>query len=329
MTATSELRDSFDRGERRALARFLTIVEGGREEDAITVIDAVQHRTGRARVIGMTGPPGVGKSTLTSALTAELRSSGRTVAVLAVDPSSPYSGGAVLGDRIRMQSHQGDAGVFIRSMASKGRLGGLSPAATSALLVLDAWGFDDVVVETVGVGQSEMDIAALADVTVVALAPNMGDGVQAAKAGILEAADVFVVNKADHPGAERLVADLRGMISLGERLRPSGPGDGRVSHAPIVAKTIASSHVGVGELAVEIDRLVASSPDDAEVERRHRKRVLRAIREIVFDRMAVRFEQFGSGNDRQLETLAERVFARQISLYEAANTLLTVRLSAH
>ena len=187
-------------GEPLAVARLLTLVEGGGEAGR-AVATAVGADAGRAHVVGLTGPPGVGKSTITSALIATLRSKGERVGVLAVDPTSPFSGGALLGDRIRMAAHAEDAGVFIRSMATRGQLGGLAAATPQALAVLDAAGCDVVLVETVGVGQSEIDVVALADTTVVLLAPGMGDSVQAAKAGILEVADVFVVNKADRDGA--------------------------------------------------------------------------------------------------------------------------------
>jgi LAO/AO transport system kinase len=218
VSTVPELVAGLDRGERRALARLLTLVEDGRPEQLRELVAALYPRTGRARVIGITGSPGVGKSTLTDAIATELRSRDRSVAILAVDPSSPFSGGALLGDRVRMQSHHADDKVYIRSMASRGHLGGLSFATPQAVLVLDAAGFDDVIIETVGVGQSEVEIAASADTTVVALAPGMGDGIQAAKAGILEVADVFVINKADGPGAGKLASELQGMLELGHSL---------------------------------------------------------------------------------------------------------------
>jgi LAO/AO transport system kinase len=214
--SVDELVERLARGERRALARLLTLVEDGAPGRLREVVGALHPRTGGARVIGITGSPGVGKSTLTNALATELRARDRSVAVLAVDPSSPFSGGALLGDRVRMQGHHADPKVFIRSMASRGHLGGLSFATPQAVLVLDAAGFDEVIVETVGVGQSEVEIAATADTTVVALAPGMGDSVQAAKAGILEVADLFVINKADASGAGKLESELRSMLELGQ-----------------------------------------------------------------------------------------------------------------
>src|SRR5690242_17460471 len=207
---------------------------------------ALAPYTGRARVVGITGSPGVGKSTTTNALVTELRSGGRRVGVLAVDPSSPFSGGALLGDRVRMSDHATDSGVFIRSMASRGHLGGLAWTTPQALRVLDAAGFDVVVIETVGVGQSEVEIAALADTTVVLLAPGMGDGIQAAKAGILEIGDLYVVNKADREGADTLRRDLRSMLALADRTE----GEWK----PPIVKTIASRNDGLDEVVTEIDR---------------------------------------------------------------------------
>ena len=228
-----DLVESARAADPRAVARLISMVES----DSAALRDVARvlvGLAGHAQVVGLTGSPGVGKSTTTSALVRELRADGQRVGVLAVDPSSPFSGGALLGDRVRMQDHATDDGVFIRSMASRGHLGGLSSAVPQALRVLDAAGCDVIIVETVGVGQAEVDIASLADTTVVLLAPGMGDGIQAAKAGILEIADIFVVNKADRDGADQVVRDLRYMQSLGGR--HSMPGAWR----PAIVKTVAS-----------------------------------------------------------------------------------------
>ena len=229
MPATAELVDRARDGDPRAVARLISQVEDASPALREVMSLLIPH-AGRAAVLGVTGSPGVGKSTTTSALVTAFRADGRRVGVLAVDPSSPFSGGA-LGDRVRMQEHATDPGVYIRSMATRGHLGGLAWATPQALRVLDAAGCDVVIVETVGVGQSEVEVAALADTTLVLLAPGMGDGIQAAKAGILEVGDVFVVNKADRDGADQVVRDLRSTIRLAERQ----PGDWR---EPIV-KTVA------------------------------------------------------------------------------------------
>lgn len=301
---------------RRALARLLTIVEDGTPTQLREVVGRLHPRTGSARVLGITGPPGVGKSTMTNALAVELRRRGRTVAVVAVDPSSPFSGGALLGDRVRMQQHHDDPGVFIRSMAARGHLGGLSFATPQAVMVLDAAGFDVVVIETVGVGQSEVEVAASADSTVVASAPGMGDGIQAAKAGILEVADVFVVNKADHSGAGRLVSELRGMLELGHA---AGSDDDR--WWPPIVRTVAVRDEGIVELADALEdhreHIVASG----ELAERRRRRALHGVREIALARVRERFVGIG-GDDPLLEALARRVEQRELDPYTAADELL-------
>jgi LAO/AO transport system kinase len=314
-----ELLAGVEQGQRRAIARVLTLVEDGSAEQLRAVVAALHPRSGRARTIGITGSPGVGKSTLTNAIAAELRRRDRTVAILAVDPSSPFSGGALLGDRVRMQGHHADPGVFIRSMASRGHLGGLSFATPQAVLVLDAAGFDDVLIETVGVGQSEVEIAATADTTVVALAPGMGDGIQAAKAGILEVADVFVINKADQGGAGKLESELRGMLELGHALE--GPDDPAGWWPPIV-RTVAVRDEGIPEL---VDTFAAHREDAARSgrgERQRRDRALHLVREVALEGIRRRFAGLGDEHDPLLTSLAERVVAREIDPYTAADELL-------
>ena len=231
-TSTDDLLAAADRGSVRAIARLLSRIEGGGAA-AAEVAGALTGRPRRAVIVGITGPPGVGKSTLTTVVVARHRAAGERVAVLAVDPSSPFSGGALLGDRVRMGEHSADPGVYIRSMSSRGELGGLSAATPAAADLFSAIGFDVVLVETVGVGQNEVAVMRLADTVVVVLAPGMGDGIQAAKAGILEIADVLVVNKADHDGAAATLRDLKGMVSLG-RSGTADPGTWRI---PVVATT--------------------------------------------------------------------------------------------
>jgi LAO/AO transport system kinase len=266
-------------------------------------------RAGHARVVGLTGSPGVGKSTSTSALVAAYRRCGMRVGVLAVDPSSPFSGGALLGDRVRMQEHATDDGVFIRSMASRGHLGGLSWATPQALRVLSAAGCDVVLVETVGVGQAEVEIASLADTTLVLLAPGMGDGIQAAKAGILEVADVFVVNKADREGSDSVVRDLRYMLSLGDRRTDDG------WRVPII-KTVASRGEGADEVVDEIERHGAWLASSGRLEQRRIKRAADEVEAIALTSLRVDLR------NGALDDLAARVVAGDLDPYAAADELV-------
>src|SRR4051794_2464909 len=233
-------------GDARAVGRLISLVENA-SPALREVMPALMPHVGHAWVIGLTGSPGVGKSTSTSVLVTAFRRAGKRVGVLAVDPSSPFSGGALLGDRVRMQEHALDDGVYIRSMASRGHLGGVSWATPQAIRVLDAAGCDVVLVETVGVGQAEVEVASLADTTVVLVAPGMGDAIQAAKAGILEIADVFIVNKADRDGADQAARDLRHMLSLGER---RGPDDWQ----PPIVKTVAARGEGVDDVVAALEQ---------------------------------------------------------------------------
>jgi len=276
------------------------------------VMAALAPHSGNARIVGITGSPGVGKSTSTSALIKELRSSGQRVGVLAVDPSSPFSGGALLGDRVRMSEHALDPEVYIRSMASRGHLGGLSWTTPQALRVLDAAGCDVILVETVGVGQSEVEIAGLADTTLVLLAPGMGDGIQAAKAGILEIGDVYVVNKADRDGADQVRRDLRGMLALAER--PEG------SWTPPIVTTTASKGEGAADVVEAIDahhEWLASSGELA------KRRTRRAREEIEAIALTALRDRWGDVHGRsELDELAALVAAGESDPYAAADTLL-------
>jgi len=243
-------------GDRRALARLLTAVES-RSPLAEPALRRLYPLAGHAQLIGITGPPGAGKSTLVAALIAELRRAGRPVAIVAVDPSSPITGGALLGDRVRMQAYASDDGVFIRSMASRGHAGGLSSATAAAAAVFDAVGFDAVLIETVGAGQSEVEVAATADTTVVVEAPEMGDEIQAIKAGLLEVADIIVVNKGDRPGAHRTASQLRAMLA--DAPREARPGRPAPKH-PEVLVTSAANGDGVPELVAAVDRHRSGGP---------------------------------------------------------------------
>ena len=304
-------------GEARAVARLISLVEDA-SPALREVAAALAPHTGHARVIGLTGAPGVGKSTTTTALVRAYRERGLRVGVLAVDPSSPFSGGALLGDRVRMQDHAGDEGVYIRSMASRGHLGGLAWATPQALRVLDAAGCDVVLVETVGVGQSELEVASPADTTLVLLAPGMGDGIQAAKAGIIEVADVLVVNKADRDGADRTVRELRAVLALGDR--PAG------SWEPPVLRTVAASHTGIDELVETIGEHRAWLGSSGEG---HRRRAVRAAREIEAIALAGLRERIGDvRGSAALGTLAEQVVAGESDPFRAATLLLEQLWSA-
>ena len=312
--SVSSLVEEARAGQARAVARLISLVEDD-SPDLREVSAALSPLTGRARVLGLTGPPGVGKSTTTSMLVSSFRAGGLRVGVLAIDPSSPFSGGALLGDRIRMHSHTVDAGVFIRSMATRGALGGLATATPQAVRVLDAAGFDVVLVETVGVGQSEVDIVGLADTTVVLLAPGMGDGVQAAKAGILEVADIFVVNKADRDGADQTVRDLRYMLSLGERRDR----DGSRWRTPIV-RTVASKGEGIDEVVEAVDRHREWMARTGERDRRRQARAEAEIEAITLERVRARIGDIrGAGT---LPELAKRVVAGETDPFTAAEELM-------
>ena len=298
-------------GDPRSLARLISLVEDGSPE-LRSVMQAVAPYSGGARVIGLTGSPGVGKSTVTGALVRSYRARDLRVGVLAIDPTSPFSGGALLGDRVRMADHATDSGVFIRSMASRGHLGGLSWAAPQALRILDAAGFDVIAIETVGVGQAEVEIASLADTTLVIVAPGMGDSVQAAKAGILEVADIFVVNKSDRPGAQEVIRDLRTMASM-VRYEPS-------AWKPPIVATSAATGDGIDEL---VDRADAHWAWLGESGDRDRRRLARARQEISAIAVAQIRRQFGDlPGESRLDDLAGLVASGKLDPYSAADELV-------
>jgi LAO/AO transport system kinase len=301
-----------DGGDPRALARLISLVENGAPQ-LRSVMRLIAPRTGQARVIGLTGAPGVGKSTVTGALVRAYRARDLRVGVLAVDPTSPFTGGALLGDRVRMQDHATDGGVFIRSMASRGHLGGLSRAAPQALRILDAAGFDVVMIETVGVGQAEVEIASLADTTMVIVAPGMGDSVQAAKAGILEIADVFVVNKSDRPGAQEAVRDLRTMLAMAHY-------DEGAWKPPIISAS-AMSGGGIDDLFARLNAHASWLAESGEGERR---RVARARQEITVLAVAQVRERLGAlPGEARLEDLAGQVASGKLDPYSAADELIS------
>ncbi|MEU6840535.1 methylmalonyl Co-A mutase-associated GTPase MeaB [Streptomyces sp. NPDC046716] len=299
-------------GRPRAVARLISLVEGASPQ-LREVMAALAPLTGNAYVVGLTGSPGVGKSTSTSALVSAYRRAGKRVGVLAVDPSSPFSGGALLGDRVRMSDHASDPGVYIRSMATRGHLGGLAWAAPQAIRVLDAAGCDVVLVETVGVGQSEVEIASQADTSVVLLAPGMGDGIQAAKAGILEIGDVYVVNKADRDGADATARELNHMLGLGES---RAPGDWR----PPIVKTVAARGEGIDEVVEALEKHRAWMEEHGVLSER---RVARASREVETIAVTALRERIGDlSGDRRLGALAERIVSGDLDPYRAADELV-------
>ena len=298
-------------GQPRAVARLISLVEDGSPLLREVMAGLAPHG-GRAHIVGITGSPGVGKSTSTSALVTALRAAGRRVGVLAVDPSSPFSGGALLGDRVRMQEHALDPDVYIRSMAARGHLGGLARSTPQALRVLDVAGCDVVIVETVGVGQSEVEIARLADTTVVLLAPGMGDGIQAAKAGILEIGDIYVVNKADREGADQVRRDLRGMLALAERAEGAW--------RPPVLRTVAPQGEGVDEVVAELDRHAAWLRESGELERRRTRRARDEVEAIALTALRQRWGDVGGRSG--LDELAAAVATGETDPYAAADALL-------
>ena len=306
-------------GQPRAVARLISLVEDGAPE-LREVAAALAPYTGRAQIVGITGSPGVGKSTSVSVLVTALRGTGNKVGVLAVDPSSPFSGGALLGDRVRMQDHTTDDGVFIRSMATRGHLGGIAGATPQALRVLNAAGCDVVLVETVGVGQSEVEVVSLADTTVVLLAPGMGDGIQAAKAGILEVADVFVVNKADRDGADQTVRDLKYMISLG-RQDKAGP-----SWRPPIVRTVATRSEGIDDLVGAIEQHQEWMIGHGEQDARRQRRAEAEIEAIALAQLRAKLGDLRRGSAELpplgLPGLAKRVVVGELDPYRAADELL-------
>ena len=343
MTQTNPLVDQVLQGSRRALARLITQVEDD-DPAARAALAALYPRTGRAHIVGVTGAPGSGKSTLVNEIAKGFRRGGETVGIVAVDPTSPFSGGAVLGDRIRMRDLAGDEGIFIRSMASRGSLGGLARATGSAVKLLDAAGFEIVIVETVGAGQSEVDIAKAAHTTLVIQAPGMGDDIQAIKAGILEIADIFVVNKADLPGAEHAVKLLQMMQRLGRNNdrhagrhgRPSLLGDTADEHSgktasteeadswePPILQTVSTSGEGVAEVVAAIRSHRAYLQRSGELQAREAARV--RIEFAMLLREALLADLVDSTPAERINAVLARVLAREIDPYSAVAQLVAGR----
>jgi LAO/AO transport system kinase len=295
-------------GERPAIARLISLVEDGGSELGAAMAALYPH-TGNGYTVGITGAPGSGKSTLTERLVARIRQDDHKVGVLAVDPSSPFSGGALLGDRVRMQSHATDPEVFIRSMATRGHLGGIALATPEAVRVLEAAGKDIVIIETVGVGQSEVEITDACDSTLVVLNPGWGDAVQAAKAGLMEIADVFVVNKADRPGTRDTVRELKQMLDMSDS-----------EWRPEIVETVATKGEGIDELWAAIEKHRAYQEEHGLLEERRRRRIERELKEIVAERYRAQIEREAEG---LLRDLTQRVAARELDPYAAADRLMT------
>jgi LAO/AO transport system kinase len=312
MSAASELSDRLVERDKRALARAISLIENGDPVGA-EVVSMLYPKTGQARIIGFTGPPGVGKSTLIGALVKELRARERRVGVLSIDPSSPFTRGALLGDRIRLSEHFLDEGVFIRSMASRGALGGLAEAALQSALVMDAAGFDEVLLETVGVGQAEIDVVDHADTVVLALMPGSGDSIQALKAGVMEIPDVIVINKAEHPLTDTMVREVRTALSLG----PSG--DWKV---PIV-KTVASKGEGIDGLLDAIERHRAHVEETGTLEQRRARNLRSEVLGLAAARMRRELE-LKIGEDPEVAKLLEQVVSRSTDPATAAGRLLEI-----
>jgi LAO/AO transport system kinase len=307
-----ELAEALLSGDRRALARGITVAETG-GAPARALLSAVYAHTGRAHIVGVTGAPGAGKSTLVNALALHWRVAGRTIGIIAVDPTSPFSGGAILGDRIRMQPLGGDPGIFIRSMASRGRLGGIARATGDAIGLLDAAGFDIILVETVGAGQSEVEIAGAAQTTVVIEVPGMGDDVQAIKAGILEIADIFVINKADREGADTLMRQLRSMLLLG--------GSPQSGWAPSILPAVAMRNEGIAAVAEAVERHLEHLRATGQLADRERTRAAREfqliIQEAALEQMRARVAA------PAWDALVTRIAERELDPYTAAAQLLS------
>ncbi len=299
-------------GRPAAIARLLSLAESGSDE-AIAALAEIHRHTGRAHIVGITGVPGSGKSTLIAQLCRRIRAGGRTVAVCAIDPTSPFSGGSILGDRVRMSDLNGDPGVFIRSMATRGALGGLSRATMPSVEIFDAAGFDVVIIETVGVGQDEVDIVRAAHTTVVVSAPGLGDDIQAIKAGVLEIADIHVVSKADRPDAQRTISELRGMLTIG--FQPSG----NMHWAVPVIGTSAVTGQGIDELDATIQRHMARMRETGELAARRRRmaewRVLKCAEDILRD-------GFARDREGQVAQIADRVARLELAPEEGARQLL-------
>ncbi len=313
-STAAELAERLLAGDKRALARAITLVEND-DPEGWDLVRQVYPRTGRATMVGFTGPPGVGKSTLIGALVAHARKADREVAVLSIDPSSPFTKGALLGDRIRLTEHFLDSGVFIRSMATRGSLGGLSEATLQAALLMDASGRDDIMLETVGIGQAEVNIIDHADTVVLVLMPGAGDSIQALKAGVMEIPDVIVVNKSDHPLTDTMIREIRGVLSL-------GPQEGW--QVPVV-RTEASRGEGVEELSEQIAAHRVHIEEEGSLSARRRRNLMNEVVALAANRLRRRLEE-SIHEDEGVQKLLDEVVARRLDPATAATKLLELEL---
>lgn len=311
-TSIEDLAPGVCSGNRRSIGRIISLLENSPTAQPL-VTHALYRHTGKAYVVGVTGPPGAGKSTLVDELISVVRGENKTVAVLAVDPNSPFSGGAILGDRVRMMRHSSDPGVYIRSMGARGHLGGLTRATEGAIMVVDAAGYDIVLLETVGVGQSELEIAQTADTTVLVFPPGLGDGVQAIKAGIMEIADIFAVNKADQPQVDRTVSDIRDLLRMDTVQR---------SWIPPIVKTVATTGEGTDRLWEQIGKHRLHLMSDGEFEQRRTARMEQLILDIAEERLRAQVLQPQVETER-FKVLVRSVVARTSDPYEAAERITT------